>query len=63
MLAINPEIQVNAIAEFLNCSNIVSLIRDYDFVVDCTDNFATKFLINDACVFEKKPFSHGHTQV
>jgi molybdopterin/thiamine biosynthesis adenylyltransferase len=33
--------------------------QDYDFIVDCTDNFAAKFLINDACVLLKKPFSHG----
>jgi molybdopterin-synthase adenylyltransferase len=35
------------------------LIADYDFVIDGTDNFATKFLINDACVLGKKPYSHG----
>ncbi len=59
MTAINPDIKVNAIEEFLSGVNIVSIIRGYDFVIDCTDNFATKFLINDACVIEKKPFSHG----
>lgn len=59
MLAINPDIRVNAIDEFLDSGNIASLIRDYDFIVDGTDNFASKFLINDACVLERKPFSHG----
>ena len=59
MLAINPDIRVNAISEFLDSTNIASIVRDYDFVIDGTDNFASKFLINDACVFEKKPFSHG----
>ena len=39
--------------------NIRELIRGYDFVIDGTDNFAAKFLINDACVLEKIPFSHG----
>lgn len=39
--------------------NIQGLIRDYDFVIDGTDNFETKFLINDACVIAGKPFSHG----
>jgi len=43
MLAINPE----------------EIIRDYDFVIDGTDNFPAKFLINDACYFEKIPFSHA----
>ena len=33
--------------------------QDYDFIIDGTDNFPAKFLINDACVFAKKPFSHG----
>jgi molybdopterin-synthase adenylyltransferase len=37
----------------------MDLIRDYDFIIDGTDNFAAKFLINDACVLAKKPFSHG----
>lgn len=59
MLALNPDIKVNAIIEYLNCGNISSIIRDYDFVIDGTDNFASKFLINDACIFENKTFSHG----
>jgi adenylyltransferase/sulfurtransferase len=40
-------------------ANIRQMIREYDFVVDGTDNFAAKFLINDACVLERIPFSHG----
>ncbi len=39
--------------------NIRQVIRKYDFVIDGTDNFAAKFLVNDACYFEKKPFSHA----
>ena len=35
------------------------LPREYDFIIDGTDNFPAKFLINDACVLEKKPFSHA----
>lgn len=37
----------------------MEIIKDYDFVVDGTDNFGTKFLINDACIMAKKPYSHG----
>jgi molybdopterin/thiamine biosynthesis adenylyltransferase len=37
----------------------MGLIEPYDFVIDGTDNFAAKFLINDACVLAGKPFSHG----
>lgn len=59
MLAINPDIHVNAIHEFLYSDNALDIIRDYDFIIDGTDNFPVKFLINDACVMLKKPFSHG----
>lgn len=56
---INPDIKVIAHHEFVNSKNILELIRDYDFILDCTDNFPAKFLINDACVISKKPFSHA----
>lgn len=59
MLAINPDIKVNAIKEFLFSDNALDIIKDYDFVIDGTDNFPVKFLINDACVMLKKPYSHG----
>jgi molybdopterin/thiamine biosynthesis adenylyltransferase len=59
MRAINPDVKVIEYHEFLNASNIASIIKDYDFVIDGTDNFAAKFLINDACVFQDIPFSHG----
>ena len=47
--------------EMVTSKNIRDIIRDqdYDFIIDGTDNFPAKFLINDACVFEKKPFSHA----
>lgn len=59
MEAINPDVHVNAIKEFLYSDNALDIIRDYDFIIDGTDNFPVKFLINDACVMLKKPFSHG----
>lgn len=59
MEAINPDVKVNAIQEFLYSGNALDIIRDYDFVIDGTDNFPVKFLINDACVMLGKPFSHG----
>ena len=37
----------------------MDLIKDYDFILDGTDNFPAKFLINDACVMAKKPLSHA----
>lgn len=59
MKAINPHVNVVEHREFMNAGNAMQLIADYDFVVDATDNFAVKFLINDACVMAGKPFSHG----
>lgn len=59
MLAINPNVKVNTIREFLMSDNALDIIKDYDFIVDGTDNFPVKFLINDACVMAGKPFSHG----
>lgn len=59
MRAINPEITVKTYYEFLHAANIADIIAGYDFILDGTDNFAAKFLINDACVLAGKPFSHG----
>lgn len=59
LLALNPDICVNAINIRADESNIDSLIRPYDFIIEASDNFDTKFLVNDACVRNKKPFSHG----
>lgn len=55
----NPDVTVNACHTFVSSENIRELIRDYDFIIDGTDNFPAKFLINDACVMERKPFSHA----
>ncbi len=59
MEAINPDITVNTYRTFVTSENIMDLIKDYDFIIDGTDNFPAKFLINDACVMAKKPFSHA----
>ena len=56
---INPDVQVRVHPQFVRADNIRSLIEQYDFVIDGTDNFSAKFLINDACVFSGKPYSHG----
>ncbi len=59
MNAMNPDVTVNTYREFVTSENIMDLIKDYDFIIDGTDNFPAKFLINDACVMAKKPFSHA----
>jgi molybdopterin/thiamine biosynthesis adenylyltransferase len=57
--AINPEIEVVEHRAFLDASNIAGVFAGYDFIVEGCDNFATKFLVNDACVILKKPYSHA----
>jgi len=57
--ALNPDVCVRIYSDMLVVENITAIIKDYDFILDCTDNFATKFLINDACVALGKPFSHA----
>jgi len=59
MQAINPEVEVKTYRTFVEASNVTDLISGYDFVIDGTDNFPAKFLINDACVLANKPFSHA----
>jgi len=56
---LNPEVHV-ATHKFRLCAdNVMTLVKEYDFVVDGTDNFPAKFLVNDACVLAGVPFSHG----
>ena len=59
MEAMNPDVKVVTYHEFITSANILDIIKDYDFVIDATDNFPAKFLINDACVMAGKPFSHA----
>jgi molybdopterin/thiamine biosynthesis adenylyltransferase len=61
MNAMNPDVNVVTYYEWINSTNITDIIKDqdYDFIIDGTDNFPIKFLINDACVMLGKPFSHA----
>lgn len=59
IVALNPEVKVETYDVLLSSENIREIVKNYDFVVDGTDNFRSKFLINDACYFEGKPLSHG----
>lgn len=56
---LNPDVQVKTHPGPVNAGNIMELIAAYDFILECTDNFPAKFLINDACVLSQKPFCHG----
>jgi molybdopterin/thiamine biosynthesis adenylyltransferase/rhodanese-related sulfurtransferase len=53
--ALNPEIAIHSYVVKLVRSNVLKLISDYDFILDCTDNFDARYLINDACLLLKKP--------
>ena len=59
MRDINPNVEVQTYNAFIDSKNILDLLSDYDFVLDGTDNFPAKFLINDACVMANKPFTHA----
>ncbi|HIF03527.1 MAG TPA: molybdopterin-synthase adenylyltransferase MoeB [Nitrospinaceae bacterium] len=57
--ALNPDVKVTLYNEKMDSSNIKSFIKDYDYVVDGSDNFPTRYLVNDACVMENKTLIHG----
>lgn len=59
MRAVNPDVHVATCRERLTAANALEIIGDYDFVLDCTDNFASKFLLADACHLAGKPYSHA----
>jgi molybdopterin/thiamine biosynthesis adenylyltransferase/rhodanese-related sulfurtransferase len=55
----NPYIRIDTYKELLCSENALEIIGDYDLVVDGTDNFPTRYLLNDACVILKKPYIFG----
>lgn len=57
--ALNPHVRLAPHAVRLAAENAAELFAPYDVVLDCTDSFASKYLINDACVAMKKPFVHA----
>lgn len=57
--ALNPDVTVIPIKERLTKNNIMDIIKDYDIVVDGSDNFPTRYLVNDACVLMRKPLVSG----
>ena len=57
--ALNPTIVIKGTAENLSAENASTYITQYDLIIDCTDNFETRYLINDTCVALEKPFVYG----
>ena len=59
LLDLNPLIQVDAHNEPFTSANAIQISKDYDVLIDCTDNFPTRYLTNDLCVFLSKPNVYG----
>jgi len=58
-MALNPDVNIIGIQQRLSKDNILDVIKDYDIVVDGSDNFPTRYLVNDACFMAKKPLVSG----
>src|SRR3954465_4719858 len=56
---LNPDVKVIEHKTIVNASNVLDLIKDYDIVIDGTDNFPTRYCVGDACVIAKKPNVYG----
>jgi molybdopterin/thiamine biosynthesis adenylyltransferase/rhodanese-related sulfurtransferase len=59
LTALNPFVNVVAFNERLTSANARDIVRGFDIVVDGSDNFPTRYLVNDACILEKKPLVYG----
>lgn len=56
---LNPDVKIVPYNIRLTSGNILDIVKEYDIIVDCADNFPTRYLVNDACVLSKKPLSHA----
>jgi len=59
LAALNPELTIKTYQENVSTDNVMRFLPDYDIVLDGSDNFATRFLVNDACYFAKKTLISG----
>ena len=55
LIALNPHLNIRLHNTHINSSNALDIVKDYDVVADGTDNFPTRYLVNDACVLLNKP--------
>ncbi len=56
---LNPDVRIIEHKTIVNSQNVLELVRDYDVIIDGTDNFPTRYCVNDACVLLKKPNVYG----
>mgnify|MGYP000246106026 CR=1 FL=1 len=54
--AINPELEIVIYKEFLHQDNALNIVEEWDIVLDCADNFASRYLVNDTCIILDKPW-------
>lgn len=59
LTALNPEIEIIPFSTQLTNQNALDIVKDFDVVIDGTDNFSTRYLVNDACVLLNKPLVYG----
>lgn len=57
--ALNPDVEIATYQERLTSENAIDIIRNYDIIVDGCDNLPTRYVMNDACYMENKPYVHG----
>ncbi len=55
----NPNIEVLTFSRRINSRNVIEIIKDFDIICDCSDNFGTRYLINDACLILNKALVFG----
>tara|TARA_Y100000589_G_scaffold285400_1_gene284880 strand:+ start:13 stop:1158 length:1146 start_codon:yes stop_codon:yes gene_type:complete len=62
IIELNPNCKVKTFTERINTKNAIKILSQYDIVCDCSDNFGTRYLINDACIILNKPLVYGSVQ-
>ena len=62
ILELNPNCEVKIFTERLNIKNVLETLKNFDVICDCSDNFGTRYLVNDACIILSKPLVFGSVQ-
>ncbi len=62
ILELNPNCNVKVFTERLSIQNVMQTLKDFDIICDCSDNFGTRYLVNDTCIILSKPLVFGSVQ-